>query len=114
MVESSFMDDEILEAEKLNREQKSKTEQFLADIIKTFGSDHGKRVFTFLLEQGMVSSPLYAEKMKMERNVAIHDFVIENVLGPVLMADEEIYLSIIRERARKAKEEEEKNAGTGK
>lgn len=112
MVESEFMNDEKQEADILRREHKRVTEQFLTDVRKTFSSAHGKRVFTFLLEQGMVSSPLYAEEGRMGRNVAIHDFVTENVLGPVIMADEEIYLSIIRERAQQLREKEEKNGST--
>lgn len=112
MTDCDFLDDEKQEADILRREHKRVTEQFLTDVGKTFGSAHGKRVFTFLLEQGMVSSPLYAEDSKMGRNVAIHDFVIENVLGPVIMADEEIYLSIIRERANRIREKEEKSGNS--
>ncbi|WP_319780313.1 hypothetical protein [Maridesulfovibrio sp.] len=105
--DSGFLEDEQREAEKEREEQRRVNDQFLTDIRKTFGSAHGKRVFTFLLEQGGVNAVLFSRESDIYRNVAVHDFVNENVLGPVITADEEIYLSIIRERAEKLRKVEE-------
>ncbi|WP_034633485.1 hypothetical protein [Maridesulfovibrio bastinii] len=114
MNDSGFTDEDSIEEKAILDQQKLETEQFLGDVRKTFGSAHGKRIFTFLLEQGMVSSPLYGESSKMIRNVAVHDFVIENVLGPVLTADEEIYLSIVRSRAEQLRKKEDDDGKTVK
>ncbi|OEU66729.1 MAG: hypothetical protein BA863_12380 [Desulfovibrio sp. S3730MH75] len=110
-IEPVFLEDEQLEAEKIKKEHRRLTEQFLADVKTTFGSPHGKRVFTFLLEQGGVNATLYSKEADIYRNVAVHDFVVENILAPVVTADEEIYLSIIRERAQNLRNEEEKRNG---
>ncbi|WP_421901426.1 hypothetical protein [Maridesulfovibrio sp.] len=105
--DSGFLEDEQRAAEKVCDEQRRINEQFLSDVRSTFNTPHGKRVFTFLLEQGGVNAILFASEKDIYRNVAVHDFVIENVLGPVITADEEIYLSIIRERAEQMRNEEE-------
>ncbi|MFW5498164.1 MULTISPECIES: hypothetical protein [unclassified Maridesulfovibrio] len=107
--DSGFLEDEQLEAEKVREEQRRINEQFLSDVRATFNTPHGKRIFTFLLEQGGVNAVLFAKKNDIFRNVAVHDFVVENVLGPVISADEEIYLSIIRERAEQIRKEEEED-----
>ncbi|CCO25107.1 hypothetical protein [Maridesulfovibrio hydrothermalis] len=104
---SGLLEDEQREAEEIKKEQRRITEQFLSDVRATFGTPHGKRIFTFLLEQGGVNAPLFSKENDIYRNVAVHDFVVENVLASVVMADEEIYLSIIRERAEKLRHEEE-------
>lgn len=106
-LDSGFLEDEKREADRIRKERKLETEQFLADVRKTFGTAHGRRIFTFLLEQGGVNAPLFSREADIYRNVAVHDFVVENVLAAVIMADEEIYLSIIRERAEKLRHEEE-------
>lgn len=105
--DSGFLEDEKREAEKVREEQRRISEQFLSDVRATFGTAHGKRIFTFLLEQGGVNATLFSKESDIYRNVAVHDFVIENVLGPVITADEEIYLSIIRERAEQMRNDEE-------
>ncbi|ACS79467.1 hypothetical protein [Maridesulfovibrio salexigens] len=105
--DSGFLEDEQLEAEKVREEHLRINEQFLSDVRATFNTSHGKRVFTFLLEQGGVNALLFSKESDIYRNVAVHDFVVENVLGPVISADEEIYLSIIRERAEQMRKEEE-------
>ncbi|MBI9112824.1 hypothetical protein [Maridesulfovibrio ferrireducens] len=107
-MEAEFLEDEHLEAESIKKEHRRLTEQFLADVKATFGSPHGKRIFTFMLEQGGVNAILYSKEADIYRNVAVHDFVVENVLAPVVTADEEIYLSIIRDRAEKLRNEEDK------
>lgn len=106
-LDSGFLEEEQQEAEEIKEEQRREAEQFLSDVRKTFGSAHGKRVFTFLLEQGGVNASLFSKEVDIYRNVAVHDFVVENILASVVMADEEIYLSIIRERAEKLRNEEE-------
>jgi len=106
-LDSGFLAEEQQEAEEIKKEQRRQTEQFLSDVRKTFGTAHGKRIFTFLLEQGGVNAPLFSKDTDIYRNVAVHDFVVENVLAAVVTADEEIYLSIIRERAEKLRHEED-------
>ncbi|WP_432735836.1 hypothetical protein [Maridesulfovibrio sp. FT414] len=106
-LDSGFLEEDRREADEIKKEQRRQAEEFLADVRKTFGTAHGKRVFTFLLEQGGVNAPLFSKEADIYRNVAVHDFVVENVLSAVVMADEEIYLSIIRERAEKLRHEEE-------
>ncbi|WP_320007718.1 hypothetical protein [Maridesulfovibrio sp.] len=105
-MDSVLLEDEKREAEKVREEQRRINEQFLSDVRATFNTPHGKRIFTFLLDQGGVNASLFSREHDMCRNVAVHDFVIENVLAPVISADEEIYLSIIRERAEKLRKEE--------
>jgi len=105
--DSGFLEDEQREEEKVREEQRRINELFLSDVRATFNTPHGKRIFTFLLEQGGVNATLFAKESDIYRNVAVHDFVIENVLGPVITADEEIYLSIIRERAEQMRKDEE-------
>ncbi len=106
-LDSGFLEDEKREADEIKKQQRREAEQFLVDVRKTFGTPHGKRIFTFLLEQGGVNAPLYSKEADIYRNVAVHDFVVDNILSAVVMADEEIYLSIIRERAEKLQHEEE-------
>ncbi|WP_319761052.1 hypothetical protein [Maridesulfovibrio sp.] len=109
ITDSGFPEDEQLEAEKVREEERRINEQFLSDVRATFNTPHGRRIFTFLLEQGGVNAVLFSKESDIYRNVAVHDFVIENVLGPVITADEEIYLSIIRERAEMMRHEEEEH-----
>lgn len=58
-LDSGFLAEEQQEAEEIKKEQRRQTEQFLSDVRKTFGTAHGKRIFTFLLEQGGVNAPLF-------------------------------------------------------
>ncbi|WP_320169526.1 hypothetical protein [Maridesulfovibrio sp.] len=105
--DAGFLEEDKREADEIKKEQRREAEQFLSDMRKTFGTAHGKRIFTFLLEQGGVNAPLFSRDADMYRNVAVHDFVVENILSAVVTADEEIYLSIIRERAEKLRHQEE-------
>lgn len=106
-LDSGFLEDEKQQADEIKKQQRREAEQFMSDVRKTFGTAHGKRIFTFLLEQGGVNAALFSKEADIYRNVAVHDFVVENVLSAVVMADEEIYLSIIRERAERLRHEEE-------
>lgn len=84
-------------------------EQYIADIKATFGTPHGKRVFTKLLGAAAVNAPLTTNHEQLPEISAVRNFGINYLLGPVLEADPEIYFSIFREQINESKKQEEQD-----
>jgi hypothetical protein len=96
---------EMLEQiETLNADQRREFDSLLDDIKAVFGSDRGKKVLVWILDQAGINRSVFTGNSKTYYNSGRQDFG-QDILRMVNLADPEIYLSILRQRALDLKKE---------
>jgi len=99
---------EILEhVETLNAAQRREFEALLEDIKIVFGSERGKNVLVWILDQAGINSSVFTGNSKTYYLSGRQDFG-QDILRMVNVADPEIYLSILRQRALDLREDKNK------
>jgi hypothetical protein len=100
---------EMLEQiETLNADQRREFDSLLDDIKAVFGSDRGKKVLVWILDQAGINRSVFTGNSKTYYNSGRQDFG-QDILRMVNLADPEIYLSILRQRALDLKLKEKKH-----